>query len=83
MTTETTETTLTGRKRTDPTKLTDRELEVAKMLAIGATTHEIAAKLKISVKTVDTHRGKALDKLQLRNNVELARHALRVAWVTL
>jgi DNA-binding NarL/FixJ family response regulator len=72
-----------SRKRTDPKALTPREFEVAKLLAIGLNGHEIAERLDMSVKTFDTHRGHLLKKLDLRNNVELARHALREAWVTL
>lgn len=71
------------RKPADKATLTEREMQVAKLLAIGKTNHEIATELGISVKTIDTHRGHLLDKLDLRNNVELARHALRVEWVTL
>lgn len=67
----------------DAVVLSARQMEVALMLAIGHTNREIADKLKISIKTVDSHRGAALEKLKLRNNVELARHALREGWVTL
>jgi len=63
--------------------LTAREAEVAGYLAVGATNHEIAETCGISIKTVDTHRAHILDKLGVRNNVELARHALREGWVTL
>lgn len=63
---------------TEPlTELSPREREVAGMLAVGATNHEIADKLDISIKTVDTHRGHVLKKLKLRNNVELALLAVR------
>lgn len=67
----------------DKLDLTTREMEVAVRLAKGYNNHEIAGELGISVKTVDTHRGHVLDKLDLANNVMLARHALRVGWVTL
>lgn len=72
-----------GRAKRDKTTLTEREMQVAKLLALGKTSHEVADELGISVKTVDTHRGHLLEKLALRNNVELARHALRVEWVSL
>lgn len=65
------------------TPLTEREQQTALMLAVGHTNAEVAKKFKISIKTVDTHRGHLLKKLKLRNNVELARHALRENWVTL
>jgi DNA-binding CsgD family transcriptional regulator len=59
-------------------RLSPREREVAKFLAIGRTCTEVAAQLGISVKTVDTHRGHIMKKLGVRNNVELARDAIRV-----
>jgi len=58
-------------------------MEVAKLLAVGETNRKIATMLGISIKTVDTHRGHVMQRLELRNNVDLARHALRKGWVTL
>jgi DNA-binding NarL/FixJ family response regulator len=63
--------------------LTARELQVAIRLATGATNSEIADELDISGKTVDTHRMHVMKKLQTRNNVALARMALRVGLTTL
>lgn len=57
--------------------LTDREFEVFRRLAMGATNREIAGELLISTKTVDTHRANILDKLKLRNNAELTLYAVR------
>jgi len=57
--------------------LTPRENEVLRLLALGANHHEIARKLFVSVKTVDTHRSNVLRKLKLRNNADLARYAIR------
>jgi two-component system, NarL family, invasion response regulator UvrY len=56
--------------------LTARELQVMEMLARGMTNREIAEHLAISIKTVDTHRGHVLKKLDLRNNAELTRWAV-------
>jgi len=61
--------------------LTARERQVALMLAEGRTNREIAAELDISIKTVDTHRGKIMQKLELANNVELCRLAIREGWM--
>jgi DNA-binding NarL/FixJ family response regulator len=58
-------------------ELTQREREVATMLARGEPNREIATALGISIKTVDTHRAHVLKKLGLRNNVELARLVIR------
>ena len=57
--------------------LTPRELEVIKLIAEGHTSEEIAATLFISQKTVEHHRAHILEKLQMRNRVELTRYAIR------
>jgi DNA-binding NarL/FixJ family response regulator len=60
---------------TDP--LTPRELEVIKLIAEAHTSEEIADMLVISKKTVDRHRANVLEKLGMRNRVELTRYAIR------
>jgi DNA-binding NarL/FixJ family response regulator len=57
--------------------LTPRELEVAKLVAEGNSTREIADALVISEKTVERHRGSVLDKLRVRDRVDLTRWAIR------
>jgi DNA-binding NarL/FixJ family response regulator len=57
--------------------LTARELEVLKLIAEGHTSKEIAAMLVISIKTVDRHRTNMLEKLGMRDRVELTRYAIR------
>lgn len=57
--------------------LSDREFQVTCLLASGASNHEIAKQLRISVKTVDTHRANLLRKLHLRNNADLTRFAIQ------
>lgn len=57
--------------------LTPRELEVVKLIAEGHTSEEIAEILVISKKTVDRHRANMLEKLGMRNRVELTRYAIR------
>jgi DNA-binding NarL/FixJ family response regulator len=57
--------------------LTPRETEVVKLIAEARTSKEIAASLSISVKTVDRHRQNILDKLGMRDRVELTRYAIR------
>ena len=56
-------------------KLSDRELEVFRLIGFGNTTIEIAAGLHLSVKTIETHRQKIKTKLNLRNTAELSREA--------
>jgi two-component system response regulator NreC len=55
--------------------LTFREIEVLRMIAQGYTNNQAAEKLKISVRTVEYHRGNLTDKLNLRSRVELMRYA--------
>ncbi len=57
--------------------LTPRELEVLKLIAEAYTTKQIAEALFISVKTVERHRQNILDKLGMRDRVELTRYAIR------
>ena len=57
--------------------LTPRELEVLKLIAEAHTSKEIANLLFISIKTVERHRQNILDKLGMRDRVELTRYAIR------
>ena len=57
--------------------LTHREREVVQQVAEGRINKEIAARLNISVKTVETHRASALRKLKLRTTADLVRYAVR------
>jgi DNA-binding NarL/FixJ family response regulator len=58
-------------------QLTARELEVVKLIAEAHTNRQIAEALKVSEKTVESHRGNVLAKLGMRDRVELARYAIR------
>lgn len=57
--------------------LSQRELQVLRLLAMGHTNREIASAYNISIKTVDTYRFRLLKKLGLRNNAELSRFAIQ------
>lgn len=57
--------------------LSSREREVLQLVAEGLTTKDIASKLRISVKTVETHRKQIMDKLELRSVAELTKYAVR------
>lgn len=61
--------------------LSDREFQVMRLLALGYTNREVASKLFIGVKTVDTHRANMLRKLNLRNNADIARFAIQNRFV--
>ncbi len=63
---------------TDPVDLlTPREREVLQLIAEGKTNKEIASLLNLSVYTVDAHRGRIMEKLNLHSTGELVRFALR------
>jgi two-component system invasion response regulator UvrY len=58
-------------------RLSDRELEVLKMVALGKTISQIAEELHLSVTTVSTYRARMLEKMGMTTNAELMRYALR------
>ncbi|MDX1585039.1 MAG: response regulator transcription factor [Thermoanaerobaculia bacterium] len=58
-------------------RLSDREFEVFERLARGASVSEIAEELNLSPKTVSTHRSRILQKMDLQNNAELVRYAVK------
>jgi len=59
--------------------LSDRELEVFRMIGEGLTSEQIARKLHIGVKTIETHRRRIKSKLNLENTAQLARNAAQWA----
>jgi len=63
--------------RREPDVLTPREREVLTLIAQGYTNQEVADKLVISVKTVETHRAHIMEKLNLRTRAELVRYAMQ------
>ena len=60
-----------------PDGLSDREVEVLRMIALGHTNAEIAEQLYLSVRTVETHRAHIQQKLRLGSRSDLVRYALR------
>lgn len=62
-------------------QLSEREAEVVRLLALGHINREIAEQLDLSVKTVEVHKARALEKLGLRSRAELVRYALRRGWL--
>jgi len=63
-------------------KLTPRQIEVLRMVAEGHRTREIALRLKLSVKTVESHRGEIMKRLEIHDVVGLVRYAMRVGLVS-
>jgi len=63
-------------------KLTPRQIEVLRMVAEGHRTKEIANRLNLSVKTVESHRGEIMKRLAIHDVVGLVRYAMRVGLVS-
>lgn len=61
--------------------LSDRETEVLRLIALGHANKEIGAQLGLSVKTVETFKARAMEKLGLRSRVDIVRHALDRGWL--
>jgi len=57
--------------------LSDRELQIFTMIGQGTSSREIADSLSLSIKTIETHRERIKDKLNLKNATELLRYAMR------
>src|ERR1700741_3112069 len=56
--------------------ISDRELQVLKLIASGKTVSDIANELSLSVPTVSTYRSRLLEKMNLKNNAELTHYAI-------
>ena len=64
-------------------QLTKRELQVLQLIAEGRSTKDIAARLELSVKTVETHRKQIMDKLEIRSIAGLTKYCIREGLTTL
>ncbi len=62
-------------------ELSEREAEVLRLIARGYANKEIAAQLDVSVKTVETFKARAMEKLGLRSRVDIVRHAVAQGWL--
>lgn len=62
-------------------RLSNRELEILRMIASGKTVSQIADSLSLSVKTVSTHRTRLLKKMSMKTNAELMHYAVRAKLV--
>ncbi len=62
-------------------ELSERETDVLRLVAGGHSNKEISARLAISVKTVETYKARAMDKLGYRSRVELVRYAADQGWL--
>ena len=64
-----------------PARISDREAEVLRLVAVGHSNKDIAARIDLSVKTIEVHKANAMRKLELRGRVDIVRHALRQGWL--
>ncbi|HEX4408547.1 MAG TPA: response regulator transcription factor [Xanthobacteraceae bacterium] len=72
----------TSNRRAAPA-LTERETEVLKMAALGFTNKEIASRLDVGVKSVETYKARGLEKVGLKTRAELVRYASAEGWLEL
>ena len=63
------------------TALTDREAEVLRLIAAGYSNKEIAGRLALSVKTVETHKANAMRKLNLNGRIDIVKYAVLQGWL--
>jgi DNA-binding NarL/FixJ family response regulator len=64
------------------TALSDREAAVVRLVAKGFSNKEISSQLALSVKTIETYRSRAAEKLGLRTRAALVRYATLEGWMT-
>ncbi|MBP3954458.1 response regulator transcription factor [Gemmata sp. G18] len=62
-------------------ELSEREAEVVRLIALGYSNKEIAAQLKLSVKTIETYKTRSMEKLHIRSRVEIVRYAAKRGWL--
>ena len=75
------ETAATARAAAADGVLSPREAEVLRFTARGFSNKEIALRFDVSVKTIETHRARAADKLGLRSRAEIVRYAVAKGWL--
>lgn len=64
-----------------PQSISDREAEVIRLIALGYSNKEIAARLEISVKTVEVHKANAMRKLDMNSRIDIVRYAMLQGWL--
>lgn len=71
----------TARRGGEHPRVSEREKEVLRLMALGYSNKEIATDLEISVKTVEVHKANAMRKLRLRGRIDIVRFALLQGWL--
>ncbi|MHC5541901.1 response regulator, partial [Singulisphaera rosea] len=62
--------------------LSDREEEVLRLIARGFTNREVASQLEVSSKTIETHKARAMEKLDLESRAAIVAYAIRAGWLS-
>ena len=68
-------------RATTPSPISERETDVLRLIAVGHSNKEVAAQLRISVKTVEVHKANAMKKLGLAGRVDLIRYGVLQGWL--
>jgi len=63
-------------------ELSEREAEVMKCIARGFSNKQIAARLQLSVKTVETYKARSMEKLGIRSRIDIVKFAVKQGWLT-
>jgi len=61
--------------------LTAREADVLRLIALGYVNKEVAARLNLSIKTVEAHRSNAMNKMGMKSRVDIVRYAILQDWL--
>ena len=62
-------------------EVSEREMEVLRLIALGYSNKEIGARLELSVKTVEAHKANAMRKLNMRGRIDIVRYAILQGWL--
>jgi DNA-binding CsgD family transcriptional regulator len=61
--------------------LTEREAEVLRLIALGYINKEVAARLSLSIKTVEAHKARGMEKMGIKSRVDIVRYAMLQGWL--
>jgi DNA-binding NarL/FixJ family response regulator len=70
-----------ARQRDPLVELSDRETDVVRLIALGYSNKEIASRLGLSVKTIETYKTRSMEKLGIRSRVDIVQYAARRGWL--
>jgi DNA-binding NarL/FixJ family response regulator len=70
-----------GNRVSEDGDLSEREAEVVRLIAAGHSNKEIAKRLSLSVKTIETYKARSMEKLGLASRADLVRYALQRGWL--